>query len=108
MDRQTTPIIEMKDVKKYFSLDNGFFTKGKRFVKAVNDVTLSINQGEIVGLVGESGSGKTTLARVILNLTKLTGGSVVMDGTDMAKASRGRSINCGPRWPWCSRTPLPT
>ncbi len=89
MDLQTTPIIEMKGVKKYFSLDNGFFAKGKRFVKAVNDVTLSINQGEIVGLVGESGSGKTTLARVILNLTKLTGGSVVMDGTDMAKAGRG-------------------
>ena len=83
-------VIELKGLKKYFSVDNGFFSRGKRYVKAVDDVTLTINEGEVVGLVGESGSGKTTLARVILNLTKPTGSSVVMNGVDLSKASHAQ------------------
>ena len=84
---QDNAVIQMHNVRKEFSVDNGFFTKGKRTVKAVNDVTINIRRGEILGLVGESGSGKTTLARVILNLTKLTGGTVLVDGVDISKAS---------------------
>lgn len=80
-------IIQIEHLHKHFSVDNGFFSKGKRTVKAVNDVTLTLNKGEILGLVGESGSGKTTLARLILNLTKATEGSVTIDGIDMSKAS---------------------
>ena len=72
--------IEVKDLKKYFHTADGT-------VKAVDDVSFHINKGEIVGLVGESGSGKTTLVRTILGLTKMTGGSVIFDGTDMSKAS---------------------
>ncbi len=82
------PIIEVKHLKKNFSVDGGFFTKGKNMVRAVNDVSFTINRGEIVGLVGESGSGKTTLARVILNLTKASGGSVIMDGVDFSTATK--------------------
>ena len=84
---QKKPVIQIDHLHKHFSVDNGFFNKGKRTVKAVNDVTLSLNKGEILGLVGESGSGKTTLARLILNLTKATEGSVTIDGIDMSKAS---------------------
>lgn len=73
--------IEVKNLKKYFHTPEGE-------VRAVDDVSFHINKGEIVGLVGESGSGKTTLARTILGLTRMTGGSVIFDGTDMAKASR--------------------
>lgn len=67
-------MIELDGLKKYFSISKGLLKKSTTYAKAVDDVTLTIRQGEIVGLVGESGSGKTTLARVILNLTKKTGG----------------------------------
>lgn len=87
---QTTPVIRINHINKSFSVDNGFFSKGKRTVKAVNDVTLTINKGEIMGLAGESGSGKTTLARVILNLTHPSGGTVLLNDIDMTKASRAQ------------------
>ncbi len=81
-------VIELRGLSKQFSIDNGFFTKGKRHVRAVNEVNLTIERGEIVGLVGESGSGKTTLARLMLGLTRPTAGSVVIDGTDLSKVGR--------------------
>lgn len=84
---KATPVIQIDHLNKFFSVDNNFFTKGKRTVKAVNNVTLTINKGEIMGLAGESGSGKTTLARVILNLTKPTGGTVLINDRDLSKAS---------------------
>lgn len=80
-------VIELKNLKKYFTISKGFNTK-KTYVKAIDDVTLTINKGEIIGLVGESGSGKTTLARVLLNLTKSTDGSVVFNGVNLSTASR--------------------
>ena len=82
------PMIELRGLKKYFEIDKGIIKKQKTYVKAVDDITLTINEGEIVGLVGESGSGKTTLARVILSLTARTGGDVVIDGIDISEASR--------------------
>lgn len=80
-------VIELKSLKKYFAINKGISTK-KVYVKAIDDVNLKINKGEIIGLVGESGSGKTTLARVLLNLTKPTGGSVVFNGVNLTKATR--------------------
>ncbi|WP_019230521.1 ABC transporter ATP-binding protein [Sedimentibacter sp. B4] len=80
-------VIELKNLKKYFAINKGISTK-KVYVKAIDDVNLKINKGEIIGLVGESGSGKTTLARVLLNLTKPTGGSVVFNGVNLTKATR--------------------
>lgn len=80
-------VIELKNLKKYFTISKGISTK-KIYVKAIDDVNLKINKGEIIGLVGESGSGKTTLARVLLNLTKPTGGSVVFNGVNLTKATR--------------------
>ena len=82
------PMIELRGLKKYFEIDKGIIKKQKTYVKAVDDITLTINEGEIVGLVGESGSGKTTLARVILSLTARTGGDVVIDGIDISETSR--------------------
>lgn len=84
------PMIEVADLKKYFSITKGLLKKSVTSVKAVDDITLTINEGEIVGLVGESGSGKTTLARVILNLTSATGGSVKIDGIDISKAGKAQ------------------
>lgn len=81
-------MIQLDNLKKYFSISKGLLKKNVTKVKAVDDITLTIKEGEIVGLVGESGSGKTTLARVILNLTKKTGGEIVINGIDVSKATR--------------------
>ncbi len=81
-------MIELQNVKRYFSNSQNIFTKDKRDVKAVDDITFTINEGEIVGLVGESGSGKTTLARVLLSLTKTTDGEIIIDGVNLSKATK--------------------
>lgn len=80
-------VIELNHLKKYFRVSGGIGGK-KAYVKAVDDVTLTVYKGEIVGLVGESGSGKTTLARVILNLTKPTENVVVFNGLNLSTATR--------------------
>lgn len=83
-------MIKLDGLKKYFSISKGLIKKTTTYVKAVDDISLEIREGEIVGLVGESGSGKTTLARVILNLTKMTGGSILIDDIDLSKATRAQ------------------
>ena len=85
---EAKPMIELEGLKKYFSISKGLLKQDVKHVKAVDDISLTINQGEIVGLVGESGSGKTTLARVILNLTNKTEGKISINGIDLSKASR--------------------
>lgn len=80
-------VIEIKNLKKYFTIEKKGFRKAAKFAKAVDEVSFSINRGEIVGLVGESGSGKTTLARTLLRLTSITDGSVMIDGVDLSRAS---------------------
>ena len=87
MDKQQ-PMIVINGLKKYFTISSGLFGRNKQIVKAVDDVSLTINKGEIVGLVGESGSGKTTLARVILNLTRPSESSVIVDGVDITRATK--------------------
>jgi oligopeptide transport system ATP-binding protein len=75
--------IEVKNLKKYFG--GGGIIKKKPFVKAVDDISFSINKGETFGLVGESGCGKSTAARTIIRLYNPTSGSVIFDGIDIAK-----------------------
>ncbi len=77
--------IEVKNLKKYFG--GGGIIKKKPFVKAVDDISFSITKGETFGLVGESGCGKSTAARTIIRLYQPTSGSVIFDGTDIAKLS---------------------
>ena len=81
-------MIELDGLKKYFSISKGLIKKNVTYVKAVDDISLTIKEGEIVGLVGESGSGKTTLARVILSLSRKTGGDIYIDGINVGKATK--------------------
>ena len=80
-------MIRLEGLKKYFTITKGLMKKEVTYVKAVDDISLEIKKGEIVGLVGESGSGKTTLARVLLSLTKKTGGKIIIDDIDLDKAT---------------------
>ncbi|OBY81480.1 peptide ABC transporter substrate-binding protein [Paenibacillus sp. KS1] len=73
-------LIEVRNLKKYFPIKTGLFNRVVGHVKAVDDVTFSINKGETFGLVGESGCGKSTLGRAILQLQKPTSGAVFYDG----------------------------
>ena len=75
---QNRPLIEVKHLKEYFDINMGMFRT--KPLKAVDDVSFSINKGETLGLVGESGCGKTTVGRTILHLYKPTSGEVWYDG----------------------------
>lgn len=78
-------LIEVKNLKKYFSAKKQFLGKSESFVKAVDDVSFTINKGETLGLVGESGCGKTTTGRTVIKLYEPTAGQIIYNGTDIAK-----------------------
>ena len=76
------PIITMEHVKQYFEIRD---SKGKKgTLKAVDDVSLTVNKGETFGIVGESGCGKSTLGKTMLNLGAVTAGTIVIDGQDVS------------------------
>ena len=76
-------LLEVKNLKKYFPVTKGIFSKVVGYVKAVDNISFDIKEGETLGLVGESGCGKTTASRVILRLTEPTGGEVSFNGEDV-------------------------
>jgi ABC-type glutathione transport system ATPase component len=86
---QLMPLVEIRDLVKVYSTDEGVFGKARREVRAVNGVSLDIHAGEALGLVGESGCGKSTLGRMVLRLIEPTSGSVRFDGKDVLAASAG-------------------
>jgi peptide/nickel transport system ATP-binding protein len=86
-DKQSV-LLEIKNVKKHFPLKKGFFGGVQSWVKAVDDVSLTVRRGRTLGLVGESGCGKTTLGRTILRLIEPTSGNIVYNGTDITTLDR--------------------
>lgn len=85
---QHPPILEVKNLSKYFYSKPSFFGKEKLSVKAVDDMNFKVYPGETLGLVGESGSGKTTLSRTILLLEKPTRGEIFYNGKDITLFSK--------------------
>ncbi len=81
------PLLEIQNLKKEFVTKGNWFTKAG-LVRAVDDVSFKIYEGETLGLVGESGCGKTTLSRCILQLEKATSGSVFYQGNDITQLSK--------------------
>jgi oligopeptide transport system ATP-binding protein len=82
------PLLEVRHLVKEFSRRRGIFGATST-VKAVDDVSFTVERGETFGLVGESGSGKTTTGRCILRLIEPSSGDVIFDGKDVLKLSRG-------------------
>jgi oligopeptide transport system ATP-binding protein len=75
-------LIEVKNLKKYFNVGSG------ALLKAVDDVSFAIKEGETLGLVGESGCGKSTTGRTIIRLYEATGGDVIFDGKNVHKLNK--------------------
>ena len=82
---ENRPLVEVKNLKQYFSVNTGFFKS--RPLKAVDDVSFTIQKGETLGLVGESGCGKTTVGRSLLQLYKPTAGEIWFEGKLVDKST---------------------
>ena len=85
------PLVSIRGLRTYYSIRGSFLDRliGREGadVRAVDDVSLDLRKGEVLGLVGESGSGKTTLGRTLLGLVRATAGSVVFEGQDVTRLS---------------------
>ena len=85
------PLLKVEGLKTWYPLRKGVFGRVYDYVKAVDDVSLEVYEGETLGLVGESGCGKTTLGRSILRLAEPTGGKVWFDGVEVT-ALKGQDL----------------
>ena len=81
-------LLEVKDLKQYFPIKGGVLGRTVNYVKAVDGISFTINEGEVVSIVGESGCGKSTTGRAILRLSTPQGGEVVFDGVDLLRLSK--------------------
>ena len=77
------PLLEVRHLKTYFPVRTGIFRRHTDDIKAVNDVSFTIEAGTTVGLVGESGSGKSTIGKTILKLVPATAGQILFEGRDI-------------------------
>ncbi len=79
------PIIEVRELVKYFPVSQGFLGKNKTHLRAVDGVNLAVAKGETLGLVGESGCGKSTVGQLILHLLRPDAGQVLYKGRDIGR-----------------------
>jgi peptide/nickel transport system ATP-binding protein len=88
-------ILRVEQLKKYFPVEKSFLekmlTRNRHFVKAVDDVSFTVQKGEIFSLAGESGCGKTTTAKLVLRLVSPTSGKIFFNGTEIT-ALKGETL----------------
>jgi oligopeptide transport system ATP-binding protein len=84
-----TPLLVVRDLKKYFPVKRGVLARVIAQVKAVDGISFGVSRGETLGLVGESGSGKTTVGRCILRLIEPTAGEIVFEDTNVLTLDSG-------------------
>lgn len=77
------PLLDVRDLKKYFPAGRFLLGRVRSWVKAVDEISFTIHRGETLGLVGESGCGKTTTCKLILAAEKATAGAIVFEGRDI-------------------------
>ena len=85
------PLLQIQNLVKHFKLGGGFFGS-KSVVRAVDDVSLTVDKGEVVGIVGESGCGKSTTARLIIGLIEPDDGKILFDGEPVGPALSLREL----------------
>ncbi len=83
------PLLQVENLKLYYSVRGGGWWKPRQFVRAVDDVSFTINPGETVGLVGESGCGKSSLGRTIVRLENATGGRILFNNRNLTELNGG-------------------
>ncbi len=94
-DNTSQPLLQVKDLRKFFAIRKGFLRKTVGYVRAVDDINFFITEGETLGLVGESGCGKTTASRCILRALEPTSGQMLFrtkegDVVDLARLDRAQ------------------
>jgi oligopeptide transport system ATP-binding protein len=85
---ESRELLMARDVKKYFPVQSGIFSKVVAQVRAVDGISFNVNRHEILGLVGESGCGKTTVGRLLLGLMEPTEGEIIYEGTALGLRSK--------------------
>ncbi len=91
------PLVQVRGLKMHFPIHAGLFQRHVGDVKAVDDISLDILEGETLGLVGESGCGKSTAGRSVLRLYDITDGSIIIDGTDISSVDQDSLRGFRPR-----------
>ncbi len=81
-------LIEIKNLNMHYPIEKGFMGGVQEFIYALNDVSLKVSEGEIVGLVGESGCGKSTLGKCVLKLINPTSGEIYFKGENLLKKNK--------------------
>ena len=84
----TAPLLQVQNLKVHFPVKHALFARTRSWVRAVDDVSFTVNAGETLGLVGESGCGKTTLGRAVVRLVQSVSGCVIFEGEDLTRMSR--------------------